>query len=221
MKNFQIRSACKAALGVTLALSFSPAVLAAEGYVTDSASSQVVSDYGECVRTGFWSSDMNTPECDPSLAAKLEAERLEAERLAKLSADEAAARAAAIQPAAARLMSVSDSGDVAFAFDSAALTNAAIEELQQVSAKVSGYSKIERIEIIGYTDAVGPEGYNQQLSERRAQSVRKALADAGLPADLMEAKGMGEANPVADNNTREGRAQNRRVDINIVGQRAQ
>lgn len=206
--------------GLVLGL-MSAGSVAAPGYATDTGTDLVRGGFGECVRTGFWESDMNTPDCDPELAARLEAERLEAERLAAAEAAAAAARAAAIQPAAAKLMSVSDSGDVAFAFDSADLTDAAVSELSRVSEEVKQYSRIERIEIRGHTDNSGPEQYNQALSERRAQRVSEVLSAAGLPADRMVVKGVGEAKPVADNTTAEGRAQNRRVDIHIVGQRAQ
>jgi OOP family OmpA-OmpF porin len=193
---------------------------AAEGYAADSDASLVRSGSGECVRTGSWDADMNIPECDPALAARLEQERLEAERLAAEAAA-AAAAAAAIQPAAARMIRVSDEGEVAFAFDSADLTDAAVSELQRVAEEVQGYSSVERIEITGYTDSSGPEAYNQKLSERRAESVSEVLTQAGLPADRMSVKGMGEANPIADNGTREGRARNRRVDVRIIGERAE
>jgi OOP family OmpA-OmpF porin len=65
--------------------------------------------------------------------------------------------------------------------------------------------------IEGHTDTVGAEAYNQQLSERRAQAVLKYLVDGGVPASRLRAQGFGETQPVADNATPEGRAQNRRV----------
>jgi OOP family OmpA-OmpF porin len=63
----------------------------------------------------------------------------------------------------------------------------------------------------GHTDSVGNDDYNLKLSQRRADSVRKYLVDKGVPAARLEAKGYGEAQPVADNKTADGRAQNRRV----------
>ena len=63
----------------------------------------------------------------------------------------------------------------------------------------------------GHTDSVGDEAYNQGLSQRRADAVRKYLVDKGVAAARLEAKGFGESQPVADNKTAEGRAQNRRV----------
>jgi OOP family OmpA-OmpF porin len=65
--------------------------------------------------------------------------------------------------------------------------------------------------VTGYTDSVGDEAYNQQLSERRAQSVAEYLEAKGISSGRLSAIGMGEADPVADNGSAEGRAQNRRV----------
>ena len=72
-----------------------------------------------------------------------------------------------------------------------------------------------RVEVAGHSDSVGAEAYNQGLSERRAQGVLGYLVRGGVTADQLEAIGEGEANPVADNSSRDGRAQNRRVELNI------
>ncbi len=68
----------------------------------------------------------------------------------------------------------------------------------------------------GHTDSVGSESLNQKLSESRANSVRDFLIDKGIAADRLSAIGYGEAKPIATNNTRAGRAQNRRVEINLI-----
>jgi OOP family OmpA-OmpF porin len=67
-------------------------------------------------------------------------------------------------------------------------------------------------EIIGYTDSKGSESYNQKLSEKRANAVKNILLKKGVPADRVSSAGMGESNPIADNSTKEGRAQNRRIE---------
>ncbi|MCR4303189.1 MAG: OmpA family protein [Gallionella sp.] len=72
------------------------------------------------------------------------------------------------------------------------------------------------LEVIGYTDNTGSEEQNKALSMARAQSVEKYLVDAGIPADRIIVRGEGSANPVSDNNTEEGRAENRRVEIRSV-----
>jgi OmpA-OmpF porin, OOP family len=69
------------------------------------------------------------------------------------------------------------------------------------------------LRIEGHTDALGEDAYNADLSQRRAQSVVNWLVDNGIAAERLEAKGMGEAQPIADNGTNEGRAENRRVEL--------
>lgn len=195
-------------------------VLAASGYVLDSAGKVLTSGFGECVQTSAWTPDLGTPECDPALAARLEAERLAAEE-ARLAAEEArrAAELAALQPPAAApaLIRLSDRRNVVFEFNSAVLTPAAAGEMDRVLDKIREFDTIDGIEIVGHTDSTGPERYNQSLSEQRAASVRDFLASHGIRAALVSARGAGEAAPIADNKTREGRARNRRVDILISG----
>jgi len=70
--------------------------------------------------------------------------------------------------------------------------------------------------VTGYTDSTGSDKYNQKLSEKRADSVKAHLVKKGVAADRIVTKGMGKANPVGDNKTKAGRAQNRRVEINAV-----
>lgn len=72
------------------------------------------------------------------------------------------------------------------------------------------------LEVIGYTDNTGSEEQNKALSLARAKAVEKHLTDTGIPADRITVRGEGSANPVSDNNTEEGRAQNRRVEIRSV-----
>jgi OOP family OmpA-OmpF porin len=75
-----------------------------------------------------------------------------------------------------------------------------------------------KIAIHGHTDSVGTEAYNQKLSERRAMAVKDYLVSKGIAADRLTAVGKGEADPIASNDTKEGRAQNRRVEFNVVSQ---
>lgn len=101
-----------------------------------------------------------------------------------------------------------------FDFDSDTLKDVFRSDLATAAQRLGeSRADIVRIRIIGHTDSVGPEEYNQQLSLRRANAVRDFLAEQGISPDLMYAEGRGESEPVADNSTREGRALNRRVDI--------
>jgi len=73
------------------------------------------------------------------------------------------------------------------------------------------------MQVEGYTDSVGSEASNQQLSKHRATSVRDYLTNAGVPAASVTAKGLGETLPVATNETASGRQQNRRVEMVVSG----
>ncbi len=70
--------------------------------------------------------------------------------------------------------------------------------------------------MLGYTDSIGNDDYNLDLSQRRVKSVINYLVSKGIDSSRMIGKGMGEANPVADNSTKEGRAQNRRIEFKVI-----
>ncbi|MCP5142996.1 MAG: OmpA family protein [Chromatiales bacterium] len=106
-------------------------------------------------------------------------------------------------------------GAVNFGFNSADLTAAGKDTVSKAASTLGANANITKVVVSGYTDSTGPAAYNQALSERRANSVKKALVSHGMKADMIEAVGHGESNPVASNDTREGRAQNRRVEINV------
>lgn len=108
----------------------------------------------------------------------------------------------------------SDLGEVLFAFDSAQLTPAARATLDQVVAKLSA-ADVLGITVDGHTDSVGSDAYNQGLSLRRADSVAAYLSSQGVAAGKLKARGFGESRPVADNGSDAGRAQNRRVEIQV------
>ena len=78
---------------------------------------------------------------------------------------------------------------------------------------------LETVIAVGYTDSIGTEQYNLGLSQRRANAVKEYLVSKGIAANRIYTEGKGEADPIASNATREGRAQNRRVEIEIVGTR--
>lgn len=102
--------------------------------------------------------------------------------------------------------------DVLFAVDSAALSEASRSTLGNVADVVQEYEKTA-IVVQGHTDSTGSEEHNLELSDRRAASVRSYLGQQGVADKRMKAEGLGEAYPVADNGTADGRQQNRRVTI--------
>jgi len=101
-----------------------------------------------------------------------------------------------------------------FDFDKAEIKPEFEPDLKKAGDFVQKNQKVPYILIVGYTDSTGEADYNQQLSERRAQAVRQYLIDTfGVEPKRLIAQGGGETNPVASNDTEEGRAQNRRVEI--------
>ncbi|MEJ2309435.1 MAG: OmpA family protein [Gammaproteobacteria bacterium] len=109
------------------------------------------------------------------------------------------------------------SGDGLFDFNKATIRPDLAAKLDDIIAnsaelKSKGYSSIV---IVGHTDSVGSDAYNQGLSERRAASTADYLVSRGIPRDVITTSGMGESQPVATNETAEGRQLNRRVEITI------
>jgi outer membrane protein OmpA-like peptidoglycan-associated protein len=107
--------------------------------------------------------------------------------------------------------------DVLFDFDRASLTPGAREKLSRLAGILQAYPGRYEIEIEGHTDSVGSHGYNQRLSEERAQSVGSYLREAGIPgARIVGERGFAETRPVATNDTAAGRQMNRRVEL-VIG----
>ena len=106
---------------------------------------------------------------------------------------------------------------VNFDFDKSNIRADAVPILEQACKTLKAEPSID-VSCQGHTDSVGTEAYNQGLSERRADSVRNWLVKCGIPASRLTAKGFGEANPVASNDTAEGRAQNRRTELVVTNQ---
>ena len=104
--------------------------------------------------------------------------------------------------------------DFTFDVNSTSIRPGLYTELDRVAQVLSSYPQTT-ILIAGHTDSTGSESYNQQLSERRAQSVKNALVQRGIDAGRIQAVGYGETSPIADNNTESGRQQNRRVEVRI------
>jgi outer membrane protein OmpA-like peptidoglycan-associated protein len=107
--------------------------------------------------------------------------------------------------------------DVLFDTGKHSLRPIAREKLAKVAGIVSGHPGL-RLDVEGYTDSVGSDAYNQQLSEDRGTSVRDYLTHEGMAQSAVTTKGFGKADPVASNNTAAGRQQNRRVELVISGE---
>jgi OOP family OmpA-OmpF porin len=114
---------------------------------------------------------------------------------------------------------VTYAADAFFDFDKSVLKPEGKAKLDDLAAKVKDIN-LEVVIAVGHTDATGPDGYNQKLSVRRSEAVKAYLVSKGIEKNRIYTEGKGEAQPVADNKTREGRAKNRRVEVEVVGTRA-
>jgi OOP family OmpA-OmpF porin len=131
----------------------------------------------------------------------------------------APARPPAPAPAPAPVASkVTYAADAFFDFDKAVLKPEGKAKLDDLAGKVSGIA-LEVVIAVGHTDSTGPAGYNQALSNRRAEAVKAYLVSKGIESNRIYTEGKGLTQPVADNATREGRAKNRRVEVEVVGTR--
>lgn len=110
---------------------------------------------------------------------------------------------------------IANMSDVLFKSGSSELLPGARERLAKVSGIVLAYPGLH-LEVEGHTDSIGSDEYNQTLSERRAQAVRDYLVQQGITSNIL-ARGLGKSEPVASNDTPEGRQQNRRVEIVLSG----
>ena len=149
---------------------------------------------------------------------KNKTEQLAAAQKARLEADERTAKAkedlaklAAVKEEARGLV-ITLSGSVVFASNKSTLLPSAQNSLNKVADALLE-TKERNLIIEGHTDSQGSSEYNQNLSQQRANVVREFLISRGYPGNLIQAQGMGESRPIADNSTAEGRANNRRVEI--------
>ena len=147
---------------------------------------------------------------------RAEAEHAKKEREDELNRlQEALGKIAETRRTAMGLVMNLDSNAIQFEFDKATLLPANREVLSRI-AGILLTSKGYQITVYGHTDDVGSDAYNQELSAKRAQTVRDYLVEAGVSPDIISTKGYGKSNPLVEGKTTEARAKNRRVEIAIV-----
>ena len=175
-----------------------------------------------CWRNANWTPATAAVGCDGALVAQAPAPApapasAPAAAAPAPAAPAAAAPAAAPQPPAAT--KVTYAADAFFDFDKSVLKPEGRAKLDDLVSKVKDIN-LEVIIAVGHTDSVGSDAYNQRLSVRRSEAVKAYLVSKGIEKNRVYTEGKGEKQPVADNRTAEGRAKNRRVEIEVVGTRA-
>ncbi|MEY4979422.1 MAG: hypothetical protein RLZZ352_1692 [Pseudomonadota bacterium] len=151
-------------------------------------------------------------------AATAAAAGIAAAAAAAPAAAPAAPAAPAVPAAAVAPSKVTYAADAFFDFDKAVLKPEGKAKLSDLASKVAGIN-LEVVIAVGHTDSTGPAKYNQALSVRRAEAVKAYLVSKGIESNRIYTEGKGLTQPIADNSTREGRAKNRRVEVEVVGTR--
>ena len=176
-----------------------------------------------CWRDSNWTPATAAEGCDGAIvapkAAPAPAPMAPAAAPVATPAKPAAAPAPAPAPAPVAAAKVTYAADAFFDFDKAVLKPEGKAKLDDLVSKVKGIN-LEVIIAVGHTDATGADGYNQQLSVKRSEAVKAYLVSKGIEKNRVYTEGKGEKQPVADNKTKDGRAKNRRVEIEVVGTRA-
>ncbi len=170
-----------------------------------------------CWRDANWTPATAAPGCDgaikPVVAAAAPAPAVEAPAPKVVVAPVPVVVA---PPAATK---VTYAADAFFDFNKSVIKPEGKAKLDDLVGKIKDIN-LEVIIAVGHTDSVGSDAYNQKLSVRRSEAVKAYLVSKGIEKNRVYTEGKGEKQPVADNKTAEGRAKNRRVEIEVVGTRA-
>jgi OOP family OmpA-OmpF porin len=165
-----------------------------------------------CWRDNFWTPATAAPGCDGAIVPVVAP-------APAVVAPPVAAPAAVVPVAPPAATKVTYAADAFFDFDKSVIKPAGKEKLDDLIGKIKDIN-LEVIIAVGHTDSVGSDSYNQKLSVRRSEAVKAYLVSKGIEKNRVYTEGKGEKQPVADNKTAEGRAKNRRVEIEVVGTRA-
>ncbi len=181
--------------------------------LTDASGAPVRDASGACVQT----SGINHPDCAAKKAepAKPAVPAKPAEPAKPAGSASPAKPAAPAAPASVK-KAITIQAEALFDFDKSVLKPAGKKSIDDAVAKMAGID-VEIVIATGHTDSIGTDAYNQRLSERRATSVKEYMVSKGVAAAKITTLGKGETQPVATNKTNEGRAKNRRVDIEFKG----
>ncbi len=169
-----------------------------------------------CWRDANWTPATASPGCDGAIVPKPMAAPV-AEAATPAPAPKAAPAPAPVPATVAT--KVTYAADAFFDFNKSVIKPDGKAKLDDLVGKIKGIN-LEVIIAVGHTDSVGSDAYNQKLSVRRSEAVKAYLVSKGIEKNRVYTEGKGEKQPVADNKTAEGRAKNRRVEIEVVGTRS-
>ena len=169
-----------------------------------------------CWRDANWTPATAAPGCDGAIAPAAAAVPAPAPVAPPVAA--VPAPVAPVAPVVAATK-VTYAADAFFDFNKSVIKPEGKAKLDDLIGKIQGIN-LEVIIAVGHTDSVGSDAYNQKLSVRRSEAVKAYLVSKGIEKNRVYTEGKGEKQPVADNKTAEGRAKNRRVEIEVVGTRA-
>jgi len=218
-------SMMKRALLPAAALMLSTAALNANaqisGYLTDTRNAVVKNPFGLCWRTGYWSPALAIAECDPDLVAKPVSAPAPAPAFVPPPSPPPAP-APRVSPV---VQKVTFSAETLFDFDKTVIKPDGKAKLDDLVGKLKE-TDVEVIIATGHTDSIGSDAYNMKLSMRRAESVKAYLISRGVDANRIQTVGKGKRQPVAPNKLNgkdnpAGRALNRRVEVEVIGTKAQ
>jgi OmpA-OmpF porin, OOP family len=176
--------------------------------LVDASGTPVRDASGSCVQT----SSINHPDCMPKKVEPPKPAPAPAPKPADAPKPVEAAKPAP-QPVK---VAITIQAEALFDFDKSVLKPEGKKSIDEAIVKMKKVD-VEMVIATGHTDSVGTDAYNQKLSERRATTVKEYMVSQGIPAAKITTLGKGETQPVATNKTAEGRAKNRRVDIEFKG----
>jgi OmpA-OmpF porin, OOP family len=216
------QQALLAASALALGLAATTSAVAQQGkstqaYLTDQRNLIVKDPYNLCWRTGYWTPALAHCECDVDLIPR-DICFPPPPKPAAAPPPPPPPKPAPPPPPKPVTEKVTFAADVFFDFDKAVLKPEGKAKLDDLVAKLKPVA-LEVIIAIGHTDSIGTVAYNQKLSVRRAEAVKAHLVSKGIEPNRIYTEGKGKSQPIADNRTAEGRAKNRRVEIEVVGTR--
>lgn len=223
MSQLTVKTSIAAAIAMALSLSVQAAEMV-DGYAKNASGETWTSSSGDCVRTTYKDSDELLESCGymREKSQTVEVENAPAGAAVAVIEETQVVKDGAVLATSSAIVAESFIQNLEFALNSAELSASDKAELDDVIAKLDPHrpllrKDLEHLNVVGYTDSTGAEAYNLKLSERRAAAVSDYLATRGeVRREVMSVMGKGEADPIGDNATKEGRRLNRRVVIEVI-----